>query len=111
MAGATTQIAMVVCELQSVFHTLDLGKAGELEPYLAGTVERCQRMIHFALDVMIAALGDDYAMYLRIVSTYAVAGEPHLNWLCDTASAPCQWPEKKESPARTGGALRQSVHP
>jgi hypothetical protein len=45
--------------------------------------------------VMIAALGDDYAMYLRIVSTYAVAGEPHLNWLCDTASALCQCRRRK----------------
>lgn len=111
MAGATTQMAMVVCELQSVFYTLDLGKAGEMEPDLAGTVERCQRMAHSALDVMIAALGDDYAGYLRIGSTYAVAGEPQLNWLCDTASALYRWPEKKEGPARTGGALRQSVHP
>lgn len=103
MAGATTQMAMVVCELQSVFDTLDLGKAGEMEPHLAGTVERCQRMIHSALDVMIAALGDDYAGYLRIVSTYAVAGEPHLNWLCDTASALCQCRRRKKAPPELAG--------
>ncbi|MBN8976157.1 MAG: hypothetical protein J0I08_06740 [Rhizobiales bacterium] len=81
MAGATVQMAMTVCELQSVFDTLELSKAGEMEPHLAGTVERCQRMVHSAIDVMIAALGDDYTLYHRIVSTYAVVGEPHLNWL------------------------------
>jgi hypothetical protein len=33
------------------------------------------------MDVMIAALGDDYALYRRIIDTYASVGEPHLNWL------------------------------
>jgi hypothetical protein len=60
-------------------------------------------MAHSALDVMIAALGDDYAGYLRIVSTYAVAGEPQLNWLCDTASALCQCRRRKKAPPELAG--------
>jgi hypothetical protein len=108
MAGATTQMAMVVCELQSVFDTLDLSKAGSdgTPPGRHGRALPTDGS--FPLDVMIAAQGDD-ALYRRIVSTYVVAGEPHLNWLCDTASALCQWPEKKAPPELAGPCDSQYI--
>ena len=79
--GAVVQMAMMICELQSVSEVLELSKAGECEPGLAPVVERCKRMAHSAIDVMITALGNDYKPYDKIVTTYAVVGEPHLNWL------------------------------
>jgi len=100
MAGATVQMAMVVCELQSIFDTIDCSKAGEIEPDLAGWVEGCQRMVHSALDVMITALGDDYVFYRKIVTTYAIVGEPHLNWLnCLEDWADKAWLEEQRAEA------------
>lgn len=81
MAGATIQLALSVCDLTSLEGTLEASVGEELDDNVKGLVKRIQRMVHSALDVMITALGDDYDLYRKIITTYAQAGEPHLNWI------------------------------
>lgn len=76
------QLAWALNDLQSLAGNLEANERNEKPKHdVHGYVDRVERLVKSAADVMATALGDDYEPVRAIVETYARLGEGDQNWL------------------------------
>lgn len=81
LPGGLIQMAWAMNDLRTLAGNLEANERGGAEYDLGGYVERIERLVKSAADLMVSALGKDYERVRKIVETYAHLGERDPNWL------------------------------